>query len=61
MTLGFNGDLDQGFDGSGAWFVLYHEAKRKILIQYNELIEVLGFGESILDSFNSFVARRMIE
>ena len=43
------------------WSVLDHEAKLKILIRYNELTEVLGFGESILDSFNSFVARKMIE
>ncbi len=42
VTLSSNGDLDRQFDGSGmvvCWFVLDHEAKRKILIRYNELVE----------------------
>ena len=37
VTLSSNGDLDRQFDG----FVLDHEAKRKILMHYNELVEVL--------------------
>ena len=54
VTLSSNGDLDRQFDG----FVLDHEAKRKILIHCDVLIEVLRFGESI---FNSFITRKIFE